>query len=157
MCAGCGYRVAAKTQAVHPFKTLSVSPLQNRTSIPRLEQILTQALRKEFVQGTGFTVVDSPSNADSVLEGAVTYVRVSPITYGEASFGSTFLVTIRVQVVLKDVREGKELFRSDNLVFREQYIINVDLENFFSELNPALERIALDFASSVVTTIREDF
>ena len=42
-------------------------------------------------------------------------------------------------------------------MFRDQYVINVDVENFFSELNPALERIGQDFAASVVVGILEGF
>ena len=46
---------------------------------------------------------------------------------------------------------------SRSYLFREQYVINVDVRNFFSELNPALGRIADDFAASVVTTVLESF
>ena len=67
---------------------------------------------------------------------------------------------LRLVFCLTESREqqsGKILFKNDEYIFREQYIINVDVKNFFSELNPALGRIADDFAASVVTTVLEGF
>ena len=66
-------------------------------------------------------------------------------------------MTLQAQVELQDQRSGKVLYKNDGYIFREQYQINVDVENFFSELNPALGRVAGDFASSVVTTLLESY
>ena len=80
-----------------------------------------------------------------------------PLSFVGEPFGSTFLVTLQAQVELEDQRSGEILYKNDGYIFREQYQINVDVENFFSELNPALGRVAGDFASSVVTTLLESF
>jgi hypothetical protein len=79
------------------------------------------------------------------------------MTIGRSGFASTFQVTITVSVALKDRKSGETVFQENGLLFRDQYVINVDVEEFFSEQNPALGRIANDFASSVVTTMLEDF
>lgn len=154
--ASCGYRVASNNR-LESFRTVAVLPLENRTTTFKVEQYLTRALIQEFIESSGFEVVNSASRGDAVLRGIVNGISVNPVTFGRTSFGSTFLVTLRLSVELTDTRNQQVLFRNNNFIFREQYVINVDLENFFTELNPALDRIARDFAASVVTTIREDF
>jgi hypothetical protein len=134
-----------------------VAPIENRTPTYEVEQILTGALVREFVQRSDYEVVNDPGDADWELGGAVLRVRVSPVAYGQASFGSTFLVTLRASIYLQDRSSGEFLYQNNGYIFREQYVINVDLENFFTELNPALRRISDDFASSVVTSIMEAF
>jgi len=157
ICAACGYRVATKNRLDTGRKSIAVVPLENRTPTYEVEQILTGSLVREFVQRSEFEVVNDPNDADWELGGAVLRVRVSPVAYGQASFGSTFLVTLRASIYLLDRDSGEFLYQNNGYIFRDQYVINVDLENFFSELNPALRRISEDFASSVVTSIMEAF
>jgi hypothetical protein len=153
----CGYRVASKNRLDSGHKSIAVVPFENRTNAYEIEQILTGALVREFIQKSTYKVVNDPTDADLKLGGAVSEVRVSPVAFGQTSFGSTFLVTLRTSIYLQDNDSGELLFQNNSYVFREQYVINVDVKNFFSELNPALRRIADDFASSAVTSIMETF
>lgn len=153
----CGYRIASKNRLSLQFHTLAVAPLKNQTTTSEVEQILTRSLVRAFVEKSSYQLVNDPSNADAVLRGVVSRLTASPVIFRQGTFGSTFLVTLEAQVELEDQRNGKVLYRNDGFTFREQYEINVDVENFFSELNPALERVAEDFASSVVTTLLEGF
>lgn len=153
----CGYRVAANNRVPKPFHTLMIRPMENDTTSYEIEQILTKSLVSEFVKRTSYAVVENESGADAVLQGRVTRVTASPVTFARSAFASTFLVTVYAAVELKDRQTGKVLFSNDHYVFREQYIVNVNVENFFSEVNPALHRIADDFAASVVETIVDGF
>lgn len=160
VCSGvssCGYRVASKNRLDVGPRSIAVVPLENRTPTYEVEQILTGSLVREFVQRSDYEVVNDPNDADWELGGAVLQVRVSPVAYGQASFGSTFLVTLRASVYLQERASGELLYQNNSYIFREQYVINVELESFFTELNPALRRISDDFASSVVTSIVEAF
>jgi hypothetical protein len=154
---GCGYRAASKNRLTNPYDSISVKPLLNETTTYEVEQILTRSIVSEFVQRSDLSVVNDPQRADLVLEGTISRVSVSPMTIGRSGFASTFQVMITVSVALKDRKSGETVFQENGLLFRDQYVINVDVEEFFSEQNPALGRIANDFASSVVTTMLEDF
>ena len=153
----CGYRVASQNRLSPSIKSLVVLPLENQTTVFEVEQILTQALIRAFVERSSYSVVNDPSKADAVLKGAVSRMSANPVLFAADTFGSTFLVTLVASVELRERGTGKVLFQNDRYIFREQYVINVDVENFFSELNPALRRIASDFASSVATTVIEEF
>ncbi|MFQ5740680.1 MAG: LPS assembly lipoprotein LptE [Acidobacteriota bacterium] len=154
---GCGYRVASANRLAPDISSVAVLPLQNKTSTFAVEQVLTRSLIHALVEKTGYKVLEDASQADAVLKGVISRATVRPVTFGRGSFGSTFLVTLTAQIELKERRSGKVLFKNDRYIFREQYVINADLENFFSELNPAIDRIAGDFASSVVSTMVEGF
>ncbi len=154
---GCGYRVASKNRLPQPIHTIDVEPLKNQTTTYKVEQILTRALVSELVERTNYDVVSGNSQADAVLKGRVIRVTANPVTFARTAFASTVLVTVYAGIELTDRRTGAVLFKNDQYIFREQYIVNVDVENFFSEMNPALQRIANDFAESVVVSILEGF
>jgi Lipopolysaccharide-assembly len=153
----CGYKVATQNRVDPDIGTLAVLPLENKTATFEVEQILTRSLVRAFVEKSSYTVVSDSSQADAVFQGVISQVSANPVIFGEQTFGSTFLVTVVGRVELRERETSKLIFESNNFIFREQYVINVDVQNFFSELNPALGRIADDFASSVVTTILERF
>ncbi len=153
----CGYKVATQNRVAPDIGTLAVLPLENQTTTFEVEQILTRSLVRAFIEKSSYNVVSDSSQADAVFQGVISQVSARPVIFGEQTFGSTFLVTVIGRVELRERETAKLLFENNNFIFREQYVINVDVRNFFSELNPALERIADDFASSVVTTILERF
>ncbi len=152
----CGYRIASHNRLDPELDSIAVV-LENESQTFEVEQILARALIRTLVQQTDYRIVSDPSQADGVLKGTIIRVTANPVTFGRGSFGSTFVVILTAKLELQDRRQEKVLFRNDRFVFREQYVISSDVENFFSELNPALERIAVDFASSVVSSIREGF
>ena len=153
----CGYRAVSHNRLPPSIESIAVIPLENQTSFFEVEQILTQALQRAFVERSEYRVVNDSSKADAVLKGTVSQMSANPVLFGGDIFGSTFLVTLRASIELKERSTGKILFENDQYIFREQYVINADIENFFSELNPAVRRIAKDFASSVVVTVIENF
>jgi len=154
---GCGYRVASTNRLPTGITTIAVLPFENETTTFKVEQVLTQSVIRSLVEKSSYRVTRDPAKAEGVLQGVISRVTANPVIFGEETFGSTFLVTLNVRVELRERQTGKILFKNDEYIFREQYIINVDVENFFSELNPALARIADDFGSSVVTTLLEGF
>ena len=156
--ASCGYRVASENRIKMPFKSVAIEPLESDTTTFKIEQFLTRSLASEFVEKSSFQVINDSSVADAILWGRVHEVKASPITFARSGdFGSTFLVSLRVSLLMRDRRNGEIVFKMDDYSFREQYVVNIEVENFFKEENPALLRIARDFAESVVSTILEGF
>lgn len=155
----CGYKIAGSQRLPHPgVRSIGIVTLENRTATMDIEQKLSRALIEGFASRTGLTVRDTADNSDAVLRGEVVQVSAVPVTFGGTeNFGSTFLVTLVARVTVTEQKTQKVLFRNDSLTFRDEYVINLDVRNFFSERNPALDRIARDFAASVVTSVIEHF
>lgn len=155
--AGCGYRVHKGSPALPPGKILAVESFQNQTAYYKIDQVFTRAMINEMVRATDYRIISENSGADAVLKGAIRSLRTSPVTFSKSSFASTFLVTVNASVQLTDSATGEILYENSNVLFSEQYVINTDVENFFSEMNPALMRLAEDFSSTVVSAILEDY
>jgi len=156
---GCGYRVAGGGSSLPAtWKTIAVPALENRTQRYRIEERLTEALIHEWLARTSYRIVADPSAADAVLRGEVTGLESSAVLF-DATTGraTTMLVTVRVKVRLVDQQTKKVVFQNDNFLFREEYEISTDVPSFFEEQDPAVERLARDFAASLMSAILENF
>jgi hypothetical protein len=156
---GCGYRVAGRAARLpETWKTIAVPALVNRTSSYRIEQRLTQATIREFLARTSYRVIQDENSADAILHGEVSGIEAVPILF-DATSGrvTTELITVRVSARLVDRVTQKAVYENNNFVFREEYQISPDVTNFFEEQDPALDRMARDFASRLVAGIVENF
>lgn len=151
---GCGYKVASRLGPAH-IKSVQVSPFVNRTERYEVEQFFTQAVLEAFAAQSPFRAVPPGKAADAILQGEITHLTATPVIFGEQTFASTFLVTIIARVELREARTQTVIFSNEDYVFRDEYVLNADVKNFFSEENAALRRIARDFARSVVASVVE--
>jgi outer membrane lipopolysaccharide assembly protein LptE/RlpB len=157
--AGCGYHVAGRAARLpSSWKTIAVPALVNRTSRYRLEQRLTESVIREFQARTTYRIIQDENSADAVLHGEIASIEGSPVLL-DATTGrvTAMLVTLRVRVKLIDRQTQKPVYQNENLVFRDEYQISTDVNSFFQEQDPALERMAHDFAAQVVSAILENF
>lgn len=155
----CGYRVAGRAARLPAaWKTIAVPALVNRTTSYRIEQRLTQATIRELLARTSYRIVQDENSADAVLRGEVTGIETTPVLF-DATAGrvTAMLVTVRVSARLLDRSTQKSVYQNDNFVFREEYQVSTDVTNFFEEQDPALDRMARDFAAQLVAGIVENF
>jgi outer membrane lipopolysaccharide assembly protein LptE/RlpB len=156
--AGCGYGVAGRATRIPPdVRTIAVVPFENKSSSYRIEQRMTQAVVQEFLSRTKYRIVSDARDADAVLRGQIVNLDSIAVVYDTATGrATTMLVTVKMKVELDD-RSSKALFQNDNFVFRQPYEISTDVPSFFDEEAPALDRMARDFASRLVSDVLENF
>ncbi|MDR3720341.1 MAG: LptE family protein [Candidatus Acidoferrales bacterium] len=157
--AGCGYHVAGHaSQLPSEWKDIAVPAFKNDTTRYRIEQRFTQAVIREFITRTKYRVVQDPQSADAVLHGEVLSIETSPVLF-EATTGQVtmMLVTVHTKVELIDNKTEKPIYKNDDMVFRDEYQISTDLNSFFEEQDPALERMSRDLASHLVSNVLENF
>jgi outer membrane lipopolysaccharide assembly protein LptE/RlpB len=163
---GCGYHVAGRTDSLpKSVHSIAVPALENKTSTYRIEQKLTTATVREFLAATPYRIVSNPAAGDAVLRGAVLSVEVVPLLFnttttqaGTTTASATMmLVTLRCDVTLTETGTQKVLYHADNFVFRSEYEISSTVDNFFSEQDPALDRLAQDFAKRLVAAVTENY
>ena len=111
-------------------------------------------------------MVSIPESGDAVLRGKVDSVEVVPLlfittpataTTPSTTRATTMLVTMKCEFTLTDSTTQKILYRSDNFVFRNEYEISTDVKSFFEEQDPALDRMAQDFAKRLVAAVTENY
>jgi outer membrane lipopolysaccharide assembly protein LptE/RlpB len=156
---GCGYHVAGRSdslpQSVH---VIAVPALENKTTNYRIEQKLTSATVHEFLAKTTYKVVSNPDSGDAVLRGKVVSLEAVPLLFDtKTGRATTMLVTVRCEVTLTQSDTQKVLYHTDNFVFRNEYEISTDVASFFEEQDPALDRLARDFAARLVAAVTENY
>lgn len=156
---GCGYRVAGRSNSLpKSIRVIAVPALENKTASYRIEQRLTAATVHEFLAKTSYRVVPEPANGDAVLRGKVLSVEVAPLLFDTATGrATTMLVTLKCEITLEERETGKILYHEDNFLFRNQYEISTDVKSFFEEQDPALDRLAQDFAARLVAVVTENY
>ena len=101
---------------------------------------------------------------DAVLRGKVLTVEAVPLLFTStpatastpaATRATTMLVTMKCEVTLTEATTEKVLYHNDNFLFREPYEVSTDVASFFEEQDPALDRMARDFASRLVAALLE--
>jgi outer membrane lipopolysaccharide assembly protein LptE/RlpB len=156
---GCGYHVAGRSAALPKnIHVIAVPALENKTTSYRLEQKLTAATVHEFLAKTSYRVVSNPEEGDAVLRGKVLSLEAVPLLFDTTTGrATTMLVTVKCEVTFTESATQKVLYHTDNFVFRNEYEISTDLKSFFEEQDPALERLAQDFAAHLVAAVTENY
>jgi len=156
---GCGYHTVGKASRLPAdLHVLAVPVFVNQTQVFKIEQIMTHDVVREFISRTRYHVTNnSGDSADATLKGTVVSAQATPLTY-DAQTGriSSAVVIITAKVTLTD-RNGRVLFENLNYTFREQYQVSSEINSFFAEEAPALQRLSQDFARTLVTDILEAF
>jgi outer membrane lipopolysaccharide assembly protein LptE/RlpB len=162
---GCGYHVAGRSNSLpKSIRAIAVPALENKTTSYRIEQRLTTATVHEFLAKTSYHVVPDPANADAVLRGKVLSLEAVPLLFDTATGRATaMLITMKCSITFEERATGKVLYHAENFLFRNQYEISTDvndpnsIKNFFEEQDPALDRMAKDFAERLVAAVVENY
>ena len=154
---GCGYRLAGKATAIpENIDSVAIPIFDNKTTKYRLEQRLTSAVVDEFVARTRYRIVPDSSQARALLTGEITEFTSTPVIFAGGA-GATFLVTVRMRVMLKEMATQKLLFENSNFYFREEFEISRGSKEFFPEEGPAMDRLAREVSRTLVSSILESF
>ena len=159
MVPGCGYHIAGQGDLMpKTIKTIAIPPFSNITVRYQLARLLPADITREFLTRTHYVIVTDPSQADAVLEGAVTnfafYPTVNDPVTGRATAAQ---VVVTLRLTLTDRATKKVLFSRVGAEFRQQYEISLDPAAYFDETGTAMPRVSRDVARSVVSAILEGF
>jgi outer membrane lipopolysaccharide assembly protein LptE/RlpB len=149
---GCGYRLAARKGDVGAGQTIAVPTFANGTTSYRIEQRMSEAIRKEFARSTHYKVT-SAQTGDLVLKGEVLDYNTGPTVVEESGRAAQYAVTVILRVSVTETATGKALFQNSSMVFRETFQLSQNAGDFVPEDPAALERLAGRFASAVVANL----
>jgi outer membrane lipopolysaccharide assembly protein LptE/RlpB len=156
--AGCGYHtVGSASHLPANVRTLAVPVFTTRAQAFHTEFAFTQAVIRELNTRTRYQIINKDGDADATLRGVILTESASPLTYDSTSGQtSSYLITITARVTLT-ARDGHVLYQNDSLPFREQYQSTQDTTSFIQEDGPAVQRVARDFAQTIVSSILESY
>jgi len=140
------------------IRTLAIPPFQNPSLRYKVEQRFTSAMIDETQRrARSLEVTSNPAGADAVMLGTIKNFILRPLLLDDFGRARVVEVTVVVGLTLRDQTKNKVIFDNQNYVFRGEYEISGDPKSFFNEEGPATDRLAREFARSVVTTIWEGF
>ncbi len=148
------YKPVTKNQLPSRIRTVAVPAFQNSALRFKIESRFTGAVIDELVhRGRGLRVQGDREGADAVIEGVIKSFTFSGVLLDDKGRARIFEVTIAAAVTVRDQTENRVLYDNQNFVFRGEYEFANDPRNFFSEEDPAVQRMARSFAESIVSTL----
>ena len=148
------YKPVTKNQLPSRIKTVAVPAFQNNALRYKIESRFTEAVVNELIhRGRGLKVQGSREGADAVIEGVIKSFSYSGVLLDDRGRARIFEVTIEAAVTVRDQTENRVLYDNQNFVFRGEFEFANDPRNFFNEEDPAVERMARNFAESIVSTL----
>jgi len=149
---GCGYRLASPQLNNGAGRWIAVPTFVNKTATYRIEQRLTEEVRRELIRRTRFKVV--PDNTgDVVMTAEVLNYNAIPVLFNQQGRGSAYTILVDLSVRVTETQTGKVLFRNDRFTFREVFELAQTSAEFVPEDTAAQDRLARRFASSLVASV----
>jgi outer membrane lipopolysaccharide assembly protein LptE/RlpB len=149
---GCGYRLANKNFGGGEGSSIAVPTFTNKTTSYRIEQLMSEAVRRELIRRTRFRVVPE-ANGDLVMAGEILSYGAVPVIFNQQGRGSVYTIIVDMSVRLTDTRSGKIVFQNDHWTFRDVFELSQNSAEFVPEDPAALDRLAHRFASSLVAGV----
>ena len=163
-CSGCGYALAGRGSFLPTYiRTVGIPPIENKTTFYRVEQVLTEKVRAEFIGRGKYKVVPDNTGADAMLTAEISSFTLQPVGLNETQLASRYLFTIVIKAQFTDVRTSDVLWSNLQLIFREEYDLGaqsngtIQGQTFLDTEATSFDRISNDIARSVVTAILEAF
>jgi hypothetical protein len=116
---------------------------------------------EELLRRGRFDVVQEAAGVDAVVDGElVSYVAV-PVGFadegGDRTQPNRYSVTLTARVRYAKPSEKDAIWENEAFAFRDEYDVSEDPSAFFHQEEEALERLATQFARSLVAAMLEAF
>jgi outer membrane lipopolysaccharide assembly protein LptE/RlpB len=156
---GCGYTLVGQGNLPDHIKTIAIPTFENKTLEEGVEEIITQAVIEEFVQGGKVRLV-SEENADAVLRGTVrSYKSDDVASYDENNDVSSYKLKIAVDIEITDMVNDKIIWQTEGLTEDEDFdggpAVNITEEEENEE--EALRDLAEELAQRIRALSTEGF
>ena len=162
--AGCGHALSGRGSFLPDYiETIGVPMFENVTTIFEVEQLLTEQVRQAFINRGRYRVVPETTGVDAVLEGTIQSISIQPASFTGDQQVSRYVFMLTAGIEFREVTTNEVLWENPGLVFRDEYEVASgggsapSVTAFFGQRSNAVERVATDFAQTVVSSILEAF
>jgi hypothetical protein len=161
--AGCGYSLAGRGAFLPAhIKIIGVPMFVNNTPVFEIEQKITAKVVSELIGRGRYEVKPNRDGVDAVLLGEILGIAVAPAAFNDQNQATRYAVTLVAKIEFRDLKTDKVLWAAPQMVFSEQYDVTstqtaLDPNAFLGQNVNAMERLASEFARTVVSAILESF
>ena len=157
---GCGYSLAGRGSFLPTYiRAIGVPLFGNLTPVGDVDRILTERVRNEFISRGRYRVVPDRTGVDAVLTADITSITFAPAALTQQQQASRYALVITAKVEFTDLKENKILWQNPSVQFREEFVVatGIDASAFLGQNADALQRVATEFARTIVSAILEAF
>jgi outer membrane lipopolysaccharide assembly protein LptE/RlpB len=157
--AACGYHVAGHGDLIpKTVHTVCIPAFKNASTRYKLTDKLPEAISREFIARTRYSIVSDCSQADAVLQGGIINMAanqtVVPVSTGRATAAE---IHVLMTITFTDRATGKAIYTNANFSANERYEISTDPIAYFEESDSAANRLAMQVSRQVVSAILNKF
>jgi hypothetical protein len=158
---GCGYSLSGRGSFLPAYiKVIGVPMFTNSTPVFDVEKKITERVVSELIGRGKYTVKPDATGVDGLLTGEITSITLAPAAFTTDRQATRYALTLSARIEFKDMKTSKVLWSNPSMQFREEFDVTTDVADpsaFFGQDANALERVATEFARSVVSAILESF
>jgi hypothetical protein len=158
---GCGYSLSGRGSFLPPYiKVIGVPMFVNSTPVFDVEKRITDRVISELIGRGKYTVKQEATGVDGLLTGEISSITLAPAAFTADRQATRYALTLTAKIEFKDMKTNKILWSNPSMQFREEFDVTTDVADpsaFFGQDANALERVATEFARSVVSAILESF
>jgi Lipopolysaccharide-assembly len=162
--AGCGYSLAGRGSFLPSYiRVIGLPTFVNNTPVFDVERPITEKVRAELIGRGRYTVEPGRTGVDAVLTGEILNIGIAPSAFNQNQQATRYAITIVARIEFRDLKTDKVLWQNPALAFSEQYDVTTTIGNagdaaaFLGQNQNAVERLASEFARTIVSAILEAF
>jgi hypothetical protein len=148
-CGACGYHREGQQSPAAPRPRLYIELFANDTHRAFANDVLTAQVIERFARSPLFAIVESPTQADLLLGGAITLYETAPIAYSQLDTISAYKADLAVRATLRRPGADRAMVWRGTLATSQDYIGN----NPDLVMQQSAERLANDLYTQVTDTL----
>ena len=160
MILGCGYRpLDPRAGLPSGVDRVQLEPLENRSNVTGLEQMISDALAEEFSRrGQIQPVYADEATADALrLGGVIRKAEIRPSALSPVGLALELEITLTVELDLVRAGDGTAVWEDYSVVLTERFLGSQDPGVHDSNRLEALRRMSLELAGRVADALIQTF
>lgn len=139
---GCGYRLVRYERSLGDLGSVAIPTLENESYEAGVENIVSEALRREFLRRGALSLSDDPARADLVLAGSILPVHTSGRSFSSVALVLEYELTLSLSLTATR-SDGSEVPLDPNALREtERYLASADVEATRKNREEALRRVS---------------
>jgi outer membrane lipopolysaccharide assembly protein LptE/RlpB len=140
--AGCGYRLVRYERTLGDLGSVAIPTLENESYEAGVENMVSNALRREFLRRGALSLSDDPARADLVLAGSILPVHTSGRSFSSVTLVLEYEITLSLALTATR-SDGTEVPLDPNALREsERYLASADVEATRKNREEALRRVS---------------
>ena len=157
----CGYSLTGRGSFLPPhIRTIGVPTFTNLTSIYDVERRVSERVRSELIGRGKYKVETTATGVDAVIAGEITSIAIVPTAWNNQGLATRYQLVLTAKIEFRDVTDNRIIWSNPSMQFRDDYETSATISDpnaFFGQDVNALDRVATEFARSLVSAILEAF